>query len=259
MLIDYHLHTHHSGDATGKVVDYILSASKKGLDEIGISDHFHPHEVKYSMTRKQINQYVTEVIQARENSKVPVKLGIELDFIPNMEEEIKKVTTVAEFDYKIGSVHYIKDWPFDNHQYISEYKKWDINQLYVTYFKLLQKCAKSKIFNIIGHPDLIKKFGYTPTGDMTAILNETAKTFKESDVCIEVNTKGLMMPCRELYPSKKFLQICLKNDVQVTLGSDAHTPEQVGRNFSQAISMLKEVGYSCITRFTKQKTETVEI
>ncbi len=259
MFIDYHVHTAMSGDAKGELAEYVEIARNRGLTEIGVSDHYHPEEHEYSMSYEELAEYVKKVQLLKKRTDFPVKLGIEVDFIPGLESKIERVAKLKHFDYVIGSVHFINNWGFDDPKYISEYQKWDIVELYGTYFSLVQQCAKSGLFDIIGHLDLIKKFGYEPKADMTDVFMNTVKVFKESKVCVEVNTSGLSAPCREIYPSKAFLKICFDNGIPITLGSDAHAPEDVGKNFSQSLKLIREVGYENIARFTYRKLELVEI
>lgn len=94
---------------------------------------------------------------------------------------------------------------------------------------------------------------------MTEVFMNTVKVLKESKVCVEINTSGLSAPCREIYPSEVFLEMCIDNGISITLGSDAHAPEDVGKNFSQALKLIREVGYENIARFTYRKLELVEI
>ena len=259
MLMDYHIHTAMSGDAEGKLNECIRIAHLRGLAEIGVSDHFHPKEPQYSMRYDKLPEYVEKVQLLRETNDFPVKLGIEVDFIRGLQSEIRKITREEPFDYVIGSVHFINGWGFDNPEYISKYQEWDIAELYETYFNLVQQCARSGLFDIIGHPDIIKKFGYRPEVDMTNVFLNTIEVIKECKVCVEVNTRGLMMPCREIYPSKEFLGICCDNEIPITLGSDAHKPEDVGRDFDHALELIREVGYENIAKFTCRKRELVEI
>ena len=258
MLIDYHIHTAISGDAKGELTEYIRIARDRGLTEIGVSDHYHPEQPKYSMSHG-IDEYVKEVQQLKKKTDFPLKLGIEVDFIPSLQKKIEKALKPNPFDYVIGSVHFINNWGFDNPKHISEYQKWNITQLYKKYFSLVQQCAKSRLFNIIGHPDLIKKFGYKPKTNITDVYLTTIEAIKDSNACVEVNTSGLRAPCREIYPNKQFLKMCFNNEAPITLGSDAHTPEDVGKNFDQALKLIKEVGYQNIARFTHRKPELVRI
>jgi len=259
MLIDYHIHTAMSGDAKGELAEYVKIACDRGFAEIGVSDHFHPEEPEYSMSYEKLAEYVKSVQLFKGRTDFSVKLGIELDFIPSLKRKIAEVVKMYPFDYVIGSLHFINDWGFDEPQYILEYKKWDIVKLYETYFDLVQQCAKSGFFDIIGHIDAIKIFGYKPKADMTNVFLNTVEVLKDSEVCVEVNTSGLRRPCREIYPSKAFLKICFDNEIPITLGSDAHKPQDLGNNFDQALRLIREVGYEKIARFTRRQLELVEI
>jgi histidinol-phosphatase (PHP family) len=248
-----------SGDAEGELTEYLKTAQARGLTEIGFSDHFHVKKQDYSMSRTKLAEYVRKVEAFKKTVDFPIKLGLEIDFISGLENEIVDVLRIANFDYVIGSVHFIDGWGFDDPKYIAEYQKWDVNKLYCAYFGLVQQCAKSRLFNIIGHADLIKKFNYRPKGDITEIYLETVEAFKKSNVCVEVNTRGLMVPCNEIYPSKVFLKMCFEAGIPITLGSDAHSPKEVGNGFSQAVKLIREVGYEKIARFSKCKMELVSV
>lgn len=259
VLNDYHIHTVMSKDAKGELEEYIETAREKGLTEIGVSDHFHLEEATSPSNPTKLIEYAKRVQTLRERTSFPVKLGIEADYIPTQEDETAKMLKTVHFDYVIGSVHFIDGWTFDNPKYLSEYQKWNIPKLYETYFDLIQRSAKSRLFDFIGHLDLIKKFGYKPKTDITDILLRTVEVLKECKICVEVNTGGLRAPCREIYPAKALLKMCFDQAVPITLGSDAHQPKDVGKDFDKALKLIKEVGYESITRFTRRKPEQVKI
>jgi len=145
------------------------------------------------------------------------------------------------------------DWFFDDNRYVGEYQKRDIDQVYEEYFRLVQEAALSGLFDVMAHPDLIKKFGYKPKDDPQPLYEKTVEVFKDAGVCIEVNTSGLRKPVKEIYPNRGCLKICLENHIPVTLGSDAHQPKEVGRDLEKALSLLKSVGYKELTLFTERK------
>jgi histidinol-phosphatase (PHP family) len=258
MLIDYHIHTAMS-DGKGELAEYVKIARDRGFAEIGVSDHFHPEEPEWSMTYETLAEYVKNVQLLRKRTDFPVKLGVEADFVPNLERKIAEVIKMYPFDYVIGSVHFIDNWGFDDPEDISGYQKWDIAKLYETYFSLVQQCAKSGLFDIIGHIDYIKTLGYKPKADLSEVFLNTVEVLKDSEVCVEVNTGGLSAPCREMYPSKAFLKMCFDNEVPITLGSDAHKPQDLGDNFDQALRLIREVGYEKVARFTRRQLELIEI
>lgn len=258
MLIDYHIHTAMS-DARGEFQDCIAAAHQNGLSEIGFSDHFNLRKQGYSMSQTRLAEYVERVLTLKRNADFPIKLGLEVDFIPDMQNELADFLRSKSFDYFIGSVHFIDGWGFDSPRQIAEYQRWNIDELYRAYFGLIQQCAGSGLFDIIGHADLIKKFGYRAKNDLVPLYTETLDIIKENDVCVEVNTSGLRVPCMEIYPNRRFLEMCFDRGIKITLGSDAHCPEDVGRDFDQASKLIREIGFEKITRFTQRKPEAVNV
>jgi histidinol-phosphatase (PHP family) len=257
-MVDYHMHTTFS-DGKESYLSYLEVAKKKDLAEIGFSDHITLVPVDWSV--KEIDFPVL-----RENLKnlcdnfsedVQVRFGLEIDYFPGKEEEIRQIISYFPVDYVIGSIHFIDDWNYDSDQ--SLYGKWPNNELYRMYFSLIQQAAKSGLFDIIGHFDLIKKFQCWPESEQSALYEETLKIIKEANVVIELNTSGLDRPCKEFFPNREILSMACKLGVQVTLGSDAHQPDQVARHFDSAIALLKDVGYSKITRFRNRQRGEIEI
>ncbi|MDY0199419.1 MAG: histidinol-phosphatase HisJ family protein [Tenuifilaceae bacterium] len=258
MLIDYHTHTYLS-DGRDTHEQMLQSAIFRGLNEIGFSDHISIMPVGWALPVKRIGDMVKSVtaLQATDTKGVQVKLGVEMDFFPGMENRIRKILQSIPLDYVIGSVHFIDGWNFDTD--IALYDTIDIDKFYREYFRVVQQSAKSNLFDIIGHCDLAKKFAYYPTFKLDELYDQTAKIFKEADVVVEVNTSGKIKPCEEFYPSASFLERLAHYKVPVTLGSDAHVEQNVGQFFDIAISGLKALGYKEIARFTQRKREMVSI
>lgn len=203
--------------------------------------------------------YVENFLEVKRKSTLPIRLGAEIDFFPQDTEKIKAFIQKYPFDYVIGSVHYIGKWSIDSRKQIDEYQRRDISQVYQEYFSLIQNLAQSRLFDILGHADLIKIFGYKPKNNIDKILKETAEAIAESNLCIEVNTSGLIRPCAEMYPSRQFLTILKQNDVPITLGSDAHNPNNIRRRFNEALWLMKEIGYKQICIFEARKRKKKEI
>ena len=111
------------------------------------------------------------------------------------------------------------------------------------------------MFDIMGHVDLVKKFGHRATDDMTEEIQKTARIFKESGVAVEINTAGLRKPVKEIYPSLDALKIYCASEIPLTFGSDAHDPRDVGKDFDQAVALAKAVGYKEYLIFKKRKIE----
>ena len=251
MPIDYHIHTKMCGHAGGEMEEYLAVAQRKGLVEIGFSDHLplyflspEQRPVGYAMGPEDLPDYVASVERLREKAgSVRIKLGVEADYVPGFTQQLSNVLQPYDFDYITGSVHFVDGWSFDNEEEIGQYDKWDLAELYEKYFTTLKQAANSGFFDVMAHPDLIKKFGFVPETNLTALYEDTVGVFKKAGVCIEVNTAGLRYPAGEIYPAPAFLQLAVQQGVPVTLGSDAHKPEQVGSAFTEAVAMLK--GFGC--------------
>lgn len=257
---DYHMHTTLCGHATGSLQEYVEQAIKIGLKEIGFSDHapmVHERLQGVTMDMRQLPLYhklIDEVKKKYEN-QISIKYALEADYIPGFEDKTKAITESYPYDYIIGSVHYVNGWAVDDPATIERWKSQDVNQIWRDYFKLLRQSAQSGLFNIIGHSDLPKKFGYLPTVDMTAEVTATALVFKQCGVAVEINTSGLRKPIKEMYPSPSYLKIYQEAGVPLTFGSDAHTPYDVGKNFKEAVDLAKFAGYSEYLIFNKRQIE----
>ena len=264
MLLDYHMHTKFCGHAEGEMEDYVRSAITKGLDEMGFSDHFplfHVEPGDLSMKMEDVPSYIEKVkeLQEKYKNKIPVKLGIEVEYTPEIELPTRKLLENYNFDYIYGSVHFLGDWVFDHPAYKDEWKKKNVYRVYEEYFSNLRSMIASGLFDVAAHIDLIKKFGYKPEENLKNLYEEVAKSLKQYGMCIEVNTSGLYKPVKEMYPCEEFLKICFDSDIPVVLGSDAHRPDDVARDFDRALSILKKIGYKKIATFSNRKRTLVNL
>jgi histidinol-phosphatase (PHP family) len=241
--------------------EYVVKAQENGIGEIGFSDHMLIHESKCypRMTPESIPAYVENFRRVKEKSQLPVKLGVEMDFIPGNAEKVREFVSKFPFDYVIGSVHFIGDWEIDNPDQAQEYLKRGIMQVYEEYFTLVKQLCASRVFNILAHPDLVKIFGYKPTCDFSYILSDVADTMAKADVCAEINMRGLARPCKEVYPSEQFLRILHAHGVHITFGSDAHEPDELGKGLNEGLRLAKKVGYTdaCVFDHRKKRLERI--
>jgi len=263
MLVDYHTHSQLCKHADGGLEEYIIHAAKMQLKEIGCSDHSpmpNEFDLPHRMDLQQFHtSYKPEVLALREKYKntVAVKFAVEGDFFPGTEQWVKDFNSHEEFDYVIGSVHYLGEWGFDNPVFVHKYEERNIDEVYNQYYDHIKRSAAAKLFDIIGHCDLVKKFGHRPSKDMEEILREVFKVVKSADIAVEINTSGLRKPAKEVYPSEQILKILHEYRIPLTLGSDAHTPTDVGRDFDIAQQLVEKYGGGKISLFTKrQRTET---
>lgn len=257
MKIDLHNHTTLCNHAMGSVMEYVEKAIECGIDIFGFSDHapmdFDP---EYRMHFEQMDEYREWVMDAKRKyaDKIDILFGYEVDYLPgHMDERILN----AEVDYLIGSVHFIDEWGFDNPAFIGHYEHEDIDLIWQKYFDLIEAMAKSRLFDIVGHIDLIKVFKYMPKKDILEIAMPALKAIKESGMVMEINVAGYRKPCAEPYPSPSLLKAAFELGIPITFSSDAHNPEQVGLFRKEAEALARSVGYSECVYFKNRRKAVV--
>src|ERR1043166_2271043 len=246
---DYHMHTPLCRHAVGEPTEYAARAVALGLGEIGFTDHSPMRRDDFDnwrMRADQLDDYVDKVRRAqRDHPQLTIRLGLEVDFIPGHEDWIRELAARHSWDYFIGSVHYVSDsWDLDNPEKLSRWKERDAFEVWNIYFERLTMAAESKLFEIIGHADLPKKFGFIPRRDCTPLFEKFLDAAKKSDLAIELNTAGLRKDCKEIYPSPQIVQLAHQREVAITFGSDAHAPGEVGMDMSKAVELARITGYT---------------
>jgi histidinol-phosphatase (PHP family) len=256
-LVDYHIHTRLCGHAIGEPEDYVREAIRKGLSEIGFSDHMPllgMRDDRLTMAPDDLPHYVDLINDVRSSvDGLSIRLGVEMDYFPGQMDEVWEVAGRYEFDYVYGAVHYIDGWGFSDSRYLSSHTGKDPDETYSRYFELFCEAAEKGGFDIMAHPDLVKKHGIGTRLPIEEMYTEAARALKRADVAIEINTSGLRKTALEPYPTLKFLEVCGNHGVPVTLGSDAHAPEQVGMDFDMALTLLRKAGIKEIATFEGRK------
>jgi histidinol-phosphatase (PHP family) len=259
---DYHMHTPLCHHAVGEPVDYARHAVAVGLTEIGFSDHspmLRDDFDNWRMRHDQLDEYVAKVRRAQQEfPQLTIRLALEVDYLPGHEAWIRDLAARHPWDYFIGSVHYVSDsWAIDDPSKLSEWKHRDADEVWAAYFERLTMAAESKLFEIIGHTDLPKKFGHRPTANCVPHYERFLKAARQGGCAIELNTAGLRKDCREIYPSREILALAFAACVPITFGSDAHKPEEVGLNFAEAMQLARAVGYRESCQFTQRQRRLI--
>jgi histidinol-phosphatase (PHP family) len=266
VIIDYHMHLRNGREEiahdTSSVDPFVAAAQEAGVDEIGFAEHVYYFKqtrslwtVPYQSERcvYDLEPYVEAVVQARGRG-LPVKLGLEVDYVPGREEDTRRLLESYPWDYLLGSVHFIDGLGVDGEPRLLDAV--GVDEAWRRYFETLAAAARSGLFDSLSHPDLVKIFGERSDGfDYDGIADAIA----EGGVAVEVSTAGLRKPVRELYPHPEFLAACRAREVPITLGSDAHTPDLVGRDFDQARELLRAAGYDTITVFEQRRARQVPL
>jgi histidinol-phosphatase (PHP family) len=257
LMIDYHVHTALCGHAEGKMEEYVLSAISNGLKEICFLDHLttRPYDRKISMTVAEVPVYYKEArrLQEKYHSKIEVKAGLECDFDPERVSVIEDVVGSFSFDCIGASVHFIDDWNIVSRRKAARYGTQDLAELGKRYVASLLNMMSYDFFDVVCHIDVIKKFGHPELRSFLDSQEEIFVEIKKKGCAVEVNTSGYDHPVCEAYPSPAILFRLCENSVPITLGSDAHRPEDVGRYFARTIKMIRSAGYEYLLSFDKRK------
>jgi histidinol-phosphatase (PHP family) len=250
---DYHVHSTFS-DGRSLPEEYIHRAIDAGLKEIGFSDHLtlFRKQDDWNMDPSLIMTYINHLETLRKKTdKISIKIGLEVDYFEGKETETRKFLDRLPLDFIIGSVHYQGDQTVDLGPEFYEDKNIDL--LFRNYFDMVSAAASSGLFDIIGHCDLIRIYGYKPSTDPEPLYRKLARTMKHHDVVYEINTNGRNRPLADFYPDRKYLYVFREENVPVCVNSDAHMPNRVGQYFDEAYELLRFTGYSEMAVFDRRK------
>lgn len=261
MPASYHTHTPLCKHASGEPEEFVDAALAAGLTEYGISDHApqlpEPYD-DWRMEDREWPEYLAWMDRAKEHAsgRIPVRCSLECDWLPGKEDWIEQLTARYEWDYLIGSVHYLTDWDFDNPGRVSLWDGKDVEEVWVAYWGEYTRMVESGLFDILGHPDLIKKFGHRPKGELARFYEPVIDAIASAGSVIELNTAGWHKPCDECYPSREFLELAASAGIPLVISSDAHAPREIARDFPQAIELADSCGFRETVLFEKRAKKT---
>jgi histidinol-phosphatase (PHP family) len=269
LLTDYHVHLRPDEDGTAaeryfteaNAERYREVASERGIEELGVAEHIHrfvqalevwAHPWYRHWAHDDIDAYCEFV-----REETDLRLGIEADFIPGREDRLADLLDARDWDYVIGSIHFLRDDAVDLHDEpdwaaFDIWRSSDPERVWARYFETLGEAARSGLFDVLGHPDLVKVWGHAapvPDRDPRFYYELAMEGIAESDVAIEVSTAGLRKPVGEIYPARPFLEMCLEVGRPVALSSDAHTPNDLAYRYEEALEYLDSLGIDQISVF----------
>ena len=258
MLTDYHLHLRPDDPDTdaeryftaANAERYRAVAEERGIGELGVSEHIYrfaqaldvwQHPLWRASATDDLDDYAGFV-----REQTDLKLGIEADFVAGREDRMATLLDTHGWDYVVGSVHFVGEHAVDHGGYeIWDHRSQRPEELWRRYFVTLGEAARTGLFDILAHPDLVKVWGGhrpVPDGDLRRFYELALDGIAESGIAIEVSTAGLRKPVGELYPAPAFLEMCLDAGCPVALSSDAHVPGDIGRDYERALELLESLG-----------------
>jgi len=259
--INYHIHTLFS-DGVSSIKDYCEAAIRRGFGEIAITDHLtvfpDGSTEHHSLNTFNINKYVREVKAASVEYRgvLNIRLGVEVDYIPGNEEIVERILKSNDFDLVIGSVHFVDNVCIDSLRQRavveSMVRESGFDNLYSKYLGLVGEMVETGLFDIVGHMDLVKIWGFNPT-DGFENEQKVLELVKEKKMCLEVSSRGLRQPINSIYPSTRILKRACELGVPITIGTDAHSIGEIDYAYDVLIEHVREAGYSHITIFDKHR------
>jgi histidinol-phosphatase (PHP family) len=265
VLTDYHVHLREDGDMRPAAEEafteanaqrYLEAASAAGIEELGASEHIHRfeqaleiwrHPVWEDNARDDIEAYCEFV------RSTPIRLGIEMDFVPGAEDRIASLIDRCGFDYVVGSVHFVGDRAVDD----ADFDIWQdgrgADEIWKRYFEMIGEAARSGLFDFLAHPDLVKHWGRerpAPERDPRFHYEPAVEAVADTGVAVEVSTAGLRKPIGELYPSAALAEMLVDAGAAFVLSSDAHSPGLVGHEYDRAVETMRDWGIEEVATFS---------
>jgi len=285
-LLDYHLHLwpHDQSDVSlrlEQIAAYCEAARAAGVVEIALTEHLfrfvqsepivaglfddEKADLRISMrqywdhhARNDLDAYVETATAAKE-AGLPVVVGLEVDYYRGRMDAVAELLDGYPFDVLLGSVHWIGAWRFDDLGDPVHMAEWPVRQVdacWDAYAEAIEELAASGACDVLAHPDLVKVWGRErplPEGDLRRYYELAMDGIADSDIAVEVSTAGLRKRSAELYPAPAFLDMCLQAGRPVALSSDAHRPEDIGRDYDAALALLESLGVSELCVFERRQ------
>jgi len=272
VLTDYHVHLREDSDPRPagqaafrdeNVERYLDAARAAGVAELGVSEHVYRFRQALELWRHPFweEQARDDLIGYCEFVRAtPLRLGLEVDFIPGAEDRTANLIDECGLDYAIGSVHFLEAGAVDQEGYDVWQREGDPDEVWRRYFGTLAEAARSGLFDVLAHPDLVKYWGPerpAPGRDPRFYYEPAVEAIAESGVAVEISTAGLRKPVRELYPAPALAEMLAEAGAAFTISSDAHVPGDVGRDYDRAMDAMRGWGIEEIATFDR-RTRTME-
>ena len=255
----YHNHTTFSDGAESPDA-FLRVALAQGVEILGFADHYwrNPDSSEpfpdWALRPELEGRYFEALAALKASAPIEIRAGLEFDWLDGSAAWLASMARDERLDYAIGSVHYVGGACFDCSRTFWEAMAPDaLNAFVRRYWQTVRDMACSGLFDIAGHLDLVKKYDFYPSEDVTPFVREALDAIKAAGMVVELNTKGWRCDCRDAYPSEAILRACFRREIPVTVSSDAHQARYVCSNFPRAYELLARVGYTHLVRFRERE------
>ncbi len=285
MIVDGHVHLQPHGQKPAvdrALLDrYVEHARANGLDVIVITEHLFRFREAYALLegwwdadpdprlaalshaywQDEVNLSLADYVRLIETAKaggLPVRLGLEMDWIPGRADDLRRLLAPYAWDCVLGSVHQIGAFQIDHEGFIDEWDRRDVAAVWDEYVQCVDDLVDARLVDVIAHPDLPKVFGHRPA-ESASVHRRIVAAAVRGGVALEINTGGLRKRIAEIFPDEEMLRAAWAAGVPITLGSDAHTPERTGAAFTEAAALARSAGYDTYVTYEHRQPETVTL
>lgn len=257
----YHNHTTFS-DGAEQPCDFLPFAEAAGVAHLGFADHYYkatPDATTapdWALQLDAVDTYFETIAQVKAIAPASIEIvtGLEFDWLDNSGAWLAPIAADPRLDYTIGSVHFVGKDSIDlTRFYWERLSRDEINHVTRRYWQTLCDMVNSQLFDIAGHLDLVKKFNFYPTEDMSDVIADTLDAIADTHMTVELNTAGWRKDCKACYPTEAILRECFRRNIPVTLSSDAHQAHLVAADFDRGADILARVGYTHVAQFRKRE------
>lgn len=258
-MIYSNLHSHSTfSDGKNSAEEMLLSAIERGLCSFGLSDHsYTPHDESYCMKKNALSEYLAVCRELKE------KYAERIEFFCGLEKDAFSVVEPNNFDYLIGSVHYIEKngviFEIDSSREdqllaIESAFSGDRDAYAARYFETIADHARTGKFDIQGHFDLVTKYGLfdTPSKAYDEAAFAALDTVLDFVPFMEVNTGQIARKKRDVpMPSEEILRRIREKGGELILSADAHECGTISFWFDEAVALLKSIGFKRVWQLRK--------
>ncbi|EHN8833961.1 histidinol-phosphatase [Citrobacter sp. Cb080] len=263
-MIDSHCHSFYSKHAVGTIDELVCASIAAGVTVLTITDHApFPVDAQNRLLESELESYFTDIDKAQQAYKGEITLlrGLELDYMPGTERYNRQLLARYPMDFVIGSIHYVTvaDEPM--------VKVWELPRLAADsfldkYFAQLEALLESWLFDAVGHADTLLRA--IPEDVFLRRFEPLIAPLVRSGIAYELNASGLRKSSldpttgkeiagRWSYPSRALLEKLLRNNVPLTIGSDAHDPRDAGAGIAELVEVLRPLGLQSISYYQQRQ------
>ncbi len=262
MLVDYHMHTDHSVDAHAGLREMCERALAAGLDEIAVTDHLDSNPADPGVGRFDVRRWFDDYRAARDQTvgRLVVRAGVEIGE-PHEYPDVVEALKAWPFDVIVGSIHYIGTYGVHD----DLFDEMPLGEALAAYFETQRQIASCGLVDVLGHLDYFQR--YTIRRELhfepeayEAPIRRVLDAVIRNDLALEVNTSGVRQQPGVCFPGRTILRWYHEMGGRaVTIGSDAHKLEHVGANVTDAIALLREIGFDALCVFQARRRRSVPL